>query len=93
MSEGSSEKSEAVEAMVRAGIPAHVVQRARDVIATLRYTNQSSNMWQPYASYKMFRKKVKKTCCRLNFFMDLLLYPKISENIVLLKYCFFILHS
>ena len=60
MSEGSSEKSEAVEAMVRAGIPAHVVQRARDVIATLRYTNQSRNMWQPYASYKMFRKKVKK---------------------------------
>ena len=40
MSEGSSEKSEAVEAMVRAGIPAHVVQRARDVIATLRYTVQ-----------------------------------------------------
>ncbi len=33
---GSSEKSEAVEAMVRAGIPAHVVQRASDVIATIR---------------------------------------------------------
>jgi len=36
VAEGSSEKSEAVEAMVKAGIPAHVVQRASHLINTIR---------------------------------------------------------
>ncbi len=45
--EGSSERSEAVETMVRAGIPPHVVQRAGEVIAALRQRLHTGHSFLP----------------------------------------------